>query len=299
MTNSATAASLRSAAALLSPLAALFLPLVAAPTAFGEDMSGESASGVNSVDRPSVMLNAITPADQVTWSLLALLAPGRLADDLPIYVHPGKEALDQLARHMEEEGSGEDGVELDWHVGTALRVGEGWKAYPVPVKERRLSEIVADLRIRDDAGSSLEKAPAGGTSAELASGESGRPRLDVPKLNVPKLNVPKLNVLDVDVLDLNVLELNVPDVGLPGPGSDEDGFHVASNVPLANVRITVRLWVPRDVWKGAIPVPVVLPLAVVPADPLYSPFEVPPNNPPSGPWRDRLTDPSSHPWVVQ
>ena len=294
MTNSAIATSFRSAAALRSPSVALSLLLLAAPEAFGEDLSGQSAAGVNSVDPTSVKLNEITLADQVTWSLQALFAPGRLGAAIPIYVHPGQTAIDHLERHMNTEGTAVWLVEQDWHVGVAVWVGKDWKAYPVPVENRKLSEIVADLRIRDDAGSSLEKAPAGGTSAELASGESGRSRLDVPKLNVPKLNV-----LDVDVLDLNVLELNVPDVGLPGPGSDEDGFHVASNVPLANVRITVRLWVPRDVWKGAIPVPVVLPLAVVPADPLYSPFEVPPNDPPSGPWRDRLTDPSSRPWVVQ
>ncbi len=129
-------------------LAAAFLLLAASPEAFGQsDGSGtENADQPGSVALPSVNPDPVTLGDQVTWSFLALLAPERLEDGIPLYAYSWDDAFDIL-----EGANAGSIVDLGWHVGAAMKAGDEWKAYPVPAQEMELGQIAGILRDTEDA----------------------------------------------------------------------------------------------------------------------------------------------------
>ncbi|MCY4240871.1 MAG: hypothetical protein OXD36_03915 [Rhodobacter sp.] len=179
---SAIAAFVRFATALRGPAAA-FLLLAASPEAFGQsDGSGtENADQPGSVALPSVNLDTVTLGDQVTWSFLALLAPERLEDGIPLYAYSWDDAFDIL-----EGANAGTKVDLGWHVGAAMRAGDEWKAYPVPAQEMELGEIAGILRSKEDILRSKEDVVQDSSNPYVVSniplaGPSIKERLWIPR----------------------------------------------------------------------------------------------------------------------
>ena len=140
MTNSAIASFIRYGDMLRGAVMACLL-LLSAPGAFGTDGTEDPALSGGVFTWPSVSVHPVTLKDQVIWSVQAVLAPKRLKAGAPLYAYPVDDALKVLNR----EGAADVEVGLNWLVGSAVRDGEGWKAYPVPAKGRPLYETAGWL----------------------------------------------------------------------------------------------------------------------------------------------------------
>ena len=163
-------------------------------------MDGSEEPSANEIPfQPSpVHLNEITFRNKVVWSLQALAAPELLETGVPLYAYQKENALEVLGN----DAAADAVVDLDWYVGTAIRVEEGWMAYPVPAWEMSVSDIAAWLQNPCKAEHFDEAFCAGGTSTAVALGE-------------------------------------------------QDSY-VVSNLPLADLPIQDKLWIPRKDWLDAL-----------------------------------------------
>ena len=226
MTNSATASYIRSGAALRCSAVATCVLLLASPGALGEDgqdvLEELAASGILVVRQP-VPLQMVTLGDKVTWSIQAVLAPDLLKAGTPLYAYPMDEALRVLERGyltVAEEGSETDTtvdvvVDLDWYVGTAVREGEDWEAYPIPAGFRPLVETAVQLNLQRSqlTGSIGQHAHLGVNTAEVII-----PAVDPNDLYV----VSNLALTELDVAE----RLWIPKAAWTGALEEFDGGEV-------------------------------------------------------------------------
>ena len=100
-----------------------------------------SSQEVSGQESGRVSLNRVTVMDRVNWLFQEMLAPGILKDEVPLYAYQIDDALKVLGR-AEAVGTM---VDLDWHVGTAVRFRDLWHAFPVPARETPLSDVAGRL----------------------------------------------------------------------------------------------------------------------------------------------------------
>jgi len=163
MISSAIATRIR-CAAMRRCLVAVCLLLAVSSGALGQEPEDAQSA---SIPAP-VPLNLVTLRNQLAWSLQALLAPELLETGVPLYAYSLDEAIEVL------ENPEVTDVKIEsWYVGAAIREGEQWEAYPIPIPEqgKTLAQISESLQeLSPDAGGD----GAGGNSTQGGSGEAGR-----------------------------------------------------------------------------------------------------------------------------